>query len=932
MVQLQTTHGIIKTKRQNDDLINFLYIRTALIIFLVAAFLSACAGSGSNSGPSPSKGDSFLGEGEDNRSGDSSLDEGEDNRSGELLNGTALQVNLTLSGNLLVYNPISKVEVVVHSSNSTDDLMRFPFPLAADAFHDTKHLLLGLGNFSFGEYIIEATIFHFDGRPMLRQATIFDLPNNTTMRELPTSPPNITDGHATDVNTTDGSAIGVNTIDRRTIVGSAIDGSPIYASAIDNGTSPQSIDSFNRTALRNSISTVTLSFNSSAALFDLSTSLLNLYDSDDDGHLEVFHPIQLAALANQELNVEEQLRASYELIADIDLSDYSNWYPIGSRDNYFRGSLEGNGFSVSGLTSQGYNVSGLFGYMQNTIINNLSIQVDNIEANQGAGALAGIVLDSQISNIEVMLGDIQSSGIPPFNSVRIGGFVGEGRRNNFSNISIRGSGSISVNSLENRRITLKTGVFAGELSSSEVTDVTITGDFDISADSSIGPSHSLVGGFVGELLSSSLSDVAMHINGTIASYAIKNDTAVKTELGLISGDFQSGSAINVNASITSQFDNAISIINPGFYDVGILAGDASAITFLNVNASIDGNILMNSDDYGEGDFAFAIADGGIHQVSDTNIVIDGDIILATNYPSVSSFIVESNLNRPGVNNTSIILNGDISMGKGGSMEMAASEYASVAFSGLCRYICPAIINNTSLVINGDLSIYTNNKSMYLSTMFDDYDERTLYQISQSSVLINGSISLDLYEADLYFSAIGLDNYAGPYDLDQSLSINNSYAHITGDTIIDAVFADDGDNRINLGMFHKIGEHTISVNLTDSYIAMDESVEVYINNALAAPDTIYFNTSVASDHPTYAIASEGFYHNARLLGPSGTSSSDSLLAADPNYRDYVQLLCPTGPTQSCGDLPNDKFTYTNWDESIWDFGNSATLPLLRRRHQ
>jgi len=92
----------------------------------------------------------------------------------------------------------------------------------------------------------------------------------------------------------------------------------------------------------------------------------------------------------------------YKLIADIDLSVYDNWVPIGSSSNKFTGSLDGNGKTISNLTiyrpSSDY--QGLFGYFQPAVsgdsIKNLTLENVDITADEYIGAIAGAISNGKI--------------------------------------------------------------------------------------------------------------------------------------------------------------------------------------------------------------------------------------------------------------------------------------------------------------------------------------------------------------------------------------------------------------------------------------------------------------------------------------------------------------------------------------------------------
>lgn len=64
-------------------------------------------------------------------------------------------------------------------------------------------------------------------------------------------------------------------------------------------------------------------------------------------------------------------------MADLDLSNYTNWQPIGNSSAPFSGQFDGNGFIIKNLTISRPNelYQGLFGYISSTgVITNLTLE------------------------------------------------------------------------------------------------------------------------------------------------------------------------------------------------------------------------------------------------------------------------------------------------------------------------------------------------------------------------------------------------------------------------------------------------------------------------------------------------------------------------------------------------------------------------------
>ena len=150
-------------------------------------------------------------------------------------------------------------------------------------------------------------------------------------------------------------------------------------------------------------------------------------DYDNDGIREIQTSLQLEA-------ARTNLSAHYELIANIDLADYTNWNPIGNHSDPFSGTLDGLGHTISNLTTNSSQYAGLFGYISDANLRNLSMRVSNVNAyashQASAGGLAGYADNSDIeearaiitSNISVATSE--APGLFSRVSASAGGLVG----------------------------------------------------------------------------------------------------------------------------------------------------------------------------------------------------------------------------------------------------------------------------------------------------------------------------------------------------------------------------------------------------------------------------------------------------------------------------------------------------------------------------
>jgi hypothetical protein len=123
-------------------------------------------------------------------------------------------------------------------------------------------------------------------------------------------------------------------------------------------------------------------------------------------------------------SMRECLTCDYVLMNDLDLTfdtsdeegllfnDGSGWNPIGTFNNPFEGSFDGNGFKIIGLTiKRDQNYVGLFARIARTTnrdkrVENLVLEDVNIQGRDYVGAIAGNIEYAAIDGISIS-GDIQ---------------------------------------------------------------------------------------------------------------------------------------------------------------------------------------------------------------------------------------------------------------------------------------------------------------------------------------------------------------------------------------------------------------------------------------------------------------------------------------------------------------------------------------------
>ena len=145
----------------------------------------------------------------------------------------------------------------------------------------------------------------------------------------------------------------------------------------------------------------------SAALFLCSLLMFAQFSgsgagTESDPYL-ILNPIQL----NQLRNFLNQSGVYFKLMADIDLTEFledenpdQGWQPVGTTSAPFKGILDGNGKTISGLWINRSNTSyvGLFGYCDYATIKNLTIKDAEINGNTYVGVISGYAYNGGVSN------------------------------------------------------------------------------------------------------------------------------------------------------------------------------------------------------------------------------------------------------------------------------------------------------------------------------------------------------------------------------------------------------------------------------------------------------------------------------------------------------------------------------------------------------
>ena len=203
----------------------------------------------------------------------------------------------------------------------------------------------------------------------------------------------------------------------------------------------------------------------------------------------------LAYLASQVNSGTTYSGSFFRQTANIDLSAHY-WVPIGTDSpNSFRGTYDGDGHTISNMTTSDVQYSGLFGYVRSATIQNLGIESSTVtaEASYGAhaGGIAGYASSSTISNC-YNTGSVSATAS---SLAYAGGIAGYVRSATISNCYNTGSVTASSTSSD-----AHAGGIAGEtFNSSTISNCYNTGSVTASSTSSL----AYAGGIAGYSSSSS---------------------------------------------------------------------------------------------------------------------------------------------------------------------------------------------------------------------------------------------------------------------------------------------------------------------------------------------------------------------------------------------------------------------------------------------
>jgi len=148
-------------------------------------------------------------------------------------------------------------------------------------------------------------------------------------------------------------------------------------------------------------------------------------------------PVEISN-ATELQEVREDLDGDYVLVDDIDISGIDNFEPIGSEEEPFTGTFDGNGHKISNLTIDQPDESevGLFGVVEDGVVENVTLTHVDVIGREHVGSLVGAINRGKVRELSSQ-GNVTGE-------LRVGGLVGSGGEvlTSGANVHVRGEESV----------------------------------------------------------------------------------------------------------------------------------------------------------------------------------------------------------------------------------------------------------------------------------------------------------------------------------------------------------------------------------------------------------------------------------------------------------------------------------------------------------
>lgn len=252
----------------------------------------------------------------------------------------------------------------------------------------------------------------------------------------------------------------------------------------------------------------------------------------------------------QQMNaVRYHLGKDFIIAANIDLSGYSNWEPIGTKSAPFTGTItaqkasSGAYYKVSNIKTKDTTYAGLFGYAKNANLSNIIVETVTSTGDYAGGVL-GCAVGTKLSNC-------QAYGTTVTARVNAGGVVGRMETSSSaSSCKLSGSKTVQVTYVSGKSGTKAVGGICGYATSSSISSarVDITGNICLQANNSLAGYAGGVVGYTNSSVSSSLVLAKVSANknsssnsaGGIVGYTNSSVTGCTVRSTTINGYYAGG--------------------------------------------------------------------------------------------------------------------------------------------------------------------------------------------------------------------------------------------------------------------------------------------------------------------------------------------------------------------------------------------------------
>ena len=576
------------------------------------------------------------------------------------------------------------------------------------------------------------------------------------------------------------------------------------------------------------------------------------------------------------MNCNGNLCRGYELFANLDLSAFANWQPIGSQHNPFTSILQGNGYSITNLVIDGGNNIGLFSALSGATIDNLVVEVASITGDSYVGALAGRAITSTITRVQIRAANanskLQATG------EKVGGMLGEMTSTTITNVT--SDLSIVGGNNDNANNAYYVGGIVGYVSSSNISYATSSSGVFVRG------AAGYVGGLVGELTNSTISYTSVSGNVSISFFTSGSTNYVG---GLV------GEVVNSTISYTSASGNVRS--SGAFNDrYGGLAGSVNNRSTISYT-SASGNVISDrdfSDRYGG--LVGEVVDSVVSYTSASGRVANngGDSEYYGGLVGVSTRSTISDSSASG----SVTSNGEDNNNYGGLVGELTTN-STISYSSASGSVTSNGENNNNygglvgeLTINSTISYSSASGNVISSIVGSDYygglvgvsDGEVQHSWSSSSVFASNPAGLvGNNEGNLKFSyAIGVASYG--LVATNTGTIIDSYWNSETSGALKAVGTGATTNILpsnTAGMLASTGSAGASVfaDFADATDKLDRNIWTFVNGHYPVIEEI------GADSQAVALA----YGLLRLANPYVSDNTlDSFLGATINNED-IELI-------------------------------------------